>query len=160
VTLTWTSGRTATLRKMFSRSRPSAAPHHGVGPVRVDDTMTVPVRVSGGLAPIAGEVARRLGPRFDVTVGPPTGASIAVLAAMGREAIAFFHTQHPDSVLLVVKRGATGHDETPADYLDAGADQFVDARSLDELARLIRALSRRLASIAAPVANSWQKPGR
>jgi hypothetical protein len=109
-----------------------------------DDTMTIGVRVSEGLAPVAADIATRLGPGFDVTVGAPTHDSVAVVAALGREAIAFVHGQHPDAVLLVVKRGATGHDDEPADYLDAGADQFLESGSLDEIAVYIRALSRRL----------------
>ncbi|MEY2460934.1 MAG: hypothetical protein QOG30_2764 [Acidimicrobiaceae bacterium] len=114
---------------------------------KVDDVMAVRVRITEGLAPIAAAVAERLGPGFEVTVGSPTGGSIAVVAALGREATAFVHAQHPDALLLVVKRGATGHDDGAADYLNAGADQFLASGSLDEVALHIRALARRLRSI-------------
>jgi hypothetical protein len=46
--------------------------------------------------------------------------------------------------LLVVKRGATGHDDEPADYLDAGADRFLESASTDEIVRYVRVLARRL----------------
>ncbi|MEY2405071.1 MAG: hypothetical protein QOD38_2622 [Acidimicrobiaceae bacterium] len=102
------------------------------------------MHVSQTLAPIVAEVAARLGPGFDLTVGPPVEGDIAVLAAMGREAIAFLHAQHPATVLLVVKRGATGHEDEAVDYLHAGADQFLEPGSLDEIALSIRVLARRL----------------
>jgi hypothetical protein len=41
----------------------------------------------------------------------------------------------------VVKRGATGHDDEAADYLDAGADQFLASGSVEEVALHVRALA-------------------
>src|SRR4051794_9472737 len=93
----------------FSRTRHADDHRREQDRTRVDDTITVDVHVGEGLAPLATVIAARLGPGFDVTVGPPAGRDIAVVAALGREATAFFHARHPDTLLLVVKRGATGH---------------------------------------------------
>jgi hypothetical protein len=117
--------------------------HHEPDSAKVDDAVTIHVDVSDGLAPIAAGIAERLGSDFDVTVGPPAHGSIAVVAALGREAIAFFHAQHPETILLVVKRGATGHDDEAVDYLEAGAHRFLDSGSTYEVALHIRALTRR-----------------
>jgi hypothetical protein len=134
----------------FLRTRQFDDRHRQHDPTKVDDRTTISVHVSEGLAPIAVDIAERLGPGFDVTVGPPAGGNVAVLAALGREAIAFFHARHPDTVFLVVKRGATGHDDGATDYLDAGADQFLASGSIDEVALHIRALARRLGTNAGP----------
>ncbi|HEX4822402.1 MAG TPA: hypothetical protein VFV00_19495 [Acidimicrobiales bacterium] len=109
-----------------------------------EDALPVPVRISEGLAPMAASLADQLGADFDVAVEPPGANGIAVVAALGREAVAFMRAQHPRAVLLVVKRGPNGHNDSAVDYLHAGADQYLETTSTVEISSHIRSLGRRL----------------
>jgi hypothetical protein len=135
-----------TLLDVLARTHPTRRDHRDdiVSVDDVEETDVVSVRISAGLTSLALIVAEQLGPSFHVTIGPPTANSIAVITALGHVGVAFVHAQHPDAVLLVVKRSANHHGDSAVDYLQAGADQYLETGSPIEIAVHIRALTRRL----------------
>lgn len=101
------------------------------------------MRVAAGLQALAADLSAELGPVFDVTVGPVCDTDVGVTTAAGRVATAFIRAQHPRAILIVVDRGYSGHDDAIADYLCAGADQYLDTTCPRLLGAHIRALTRR-----------------
>jgi hypothetical protein len=101
------------------------------------------VTISSDLSDQAGPLAKALGPGYDVRLGPPKGAGVAVLSPRGTEVMAFYRMRHPGTAFLVVERAADAAEQGAAEYLNSGADGYLAGPPTAVIAAQIQALVRR-----------------